>query len=232
VVPIGNAGNITAIMSGFLKFFETGIIDTLPKIVGVQSVHADPVYRYYLEPDIDKRAFKPVTVKPSVAQAAMIGNPVSMPRGGNLVEKYNKKAKGQKVFFVEVTEQAIMDWQLTANRNGHIVCTQGGETLAGLVEAINSGALQRDEEVILDATAHSLKFSGFQEMYFNDTFPEAFEIVPRRELQNSPRLVRPSGLKEVPEPGKQLSPEQFEEFVRLTTEEIASILNLKKKKKA
>ncbi|MFH1672248.1 MAG: threonine synthase [Pseudomonadota bacterium] len=231
VVPIGNAGNITAIMSGFLKFFETGIIDTLPKIVGVQSVHADPVYRYYLEPDIDKRAFKPVTVKPSVAQAAMIGNPVSMPRVINLVEKYNKKAKGQRVFFVEVTEQAIMDWQLTANRNGHIVCTQGGETLAGLVEAINSGALQRDEEVILDSTAHSLKFSGFQEMYFEDKFPESFEIVPKRELQNSPRLVRPSGLKEVPEPGKQLSPERFEEFVRLTTEEIASILNLKKKKK-
>ena len=40
-VPIGNAGNITAIMSGFLKFYRTGIIDALPKIIGVQSHHAD-----------------------------------------------------------------------------------------------------------------------------------------------------------------------------------------------
>jgi threonine synthase len=54
VVPIGNAGNITAVMNGFLKFHETGIIDTLPKIVGVQSVHANPVYRYYSEPEADQ----------------------------------------------------------------------------------------------------------------------------------------------------------------------------------
>ncbi len=232
VVPIGNAGNITAIISGFLKFFKTGIINTLPKIIGVQSVHADPVYRYYLEPEPEKRVFKPITVRPSVAQAAMIGNPVSMPRVIDLVEKYNERGKEQKVFFVEVTEQSIMDWQLRANRNGHIVCTQGGETLAGLVEAINSGLVEGDEEVILDSTAHSLKFSGFQEMYFEDMFPEAFEIRPKRELQNIPRFVRPDALKEAPELGKQLAPEQFEEFVRLTTEEIASILTLKKKKKA
>jgi len=37
VVPIGNAGNITAVMRGFLKFLEAGIITRLPKIIGVQS---------------------------------------------------------------------------------------------------------------------------------------------------------------------------------------------------
>jgi threonine synthase len=37
VVPIGNAGNITAVMSGFLKFHQAGLIDDLPKIIGVQS---------------------------------------------------------------------------------------------------------------------------------------------------------------------------------------------------
>ena len=55
VLPIGNAGNITAVMSGFLKFFETGVITELPKILGVQSEHANPVYRYYLEKDTKKR---------------------------------------------------------------------------------------------------------------------------------------------------------------------------------
>ncbi|OEU53816.1 MAG: threonine synthase [Desulfobacterales bacterium C00003106] len=229
VVPIGNAGNITAIISGFLKFFETGIITTLPKIIGVQSVHADPVFRYYLEPDSKKRVFEPVTVRPSVAQAAMIGNPVSMPRVIHLVKKYNETAREQRVFFVDVTEQSIMDWQLTANRNGHIVCTQGGESLAGLVEAIADGIVEKNEEVICDSTAHALKFSGFQEMYFEDRFPEGYEIRPKREFRNTPRLVRPKVLKEVPEPGKPLPPKQFEEFVRITSEEIASILDLKKK---
>jgi threonine synthase len=85
VLPIGNAGNITAVMGGFLKFFEAGIIEKLPKIIGVQSEHADPVFRYYLEEDVDKRSWVPVTVQPSTAQAAMIGNPVSMPRVIKLV---------------------------------------------------------------------------------------------------------------------------------------------------
>ena len=71
-LPVGNAGNITAVMSGFLKFYETGIIKGLPKIIGVQSAHANPVYRYYREPDSTRRKFVPVTVKPSVAQAAMM----------------------------------------------------------------------------------------------------------------------------------------------------------------
>jgi threonine synthase len=138
VVPIGNAGNITAVMRGFLKFLDAGIISQLPKIIGVQSEHANPVYRYYREPEPDNRHFEPVTVRSSVAQAAMIGNPVSMPRVIQLVELYQQRSAKPNVFFVEVTEQAIMDWELLANRNGHIACTHGGECLAGLVEAIKA----------------------------------------------------------------------------------------------
>ena len=63
VVPIGNAGNITAIMQGFLRLHDLKIIETLPRVIGVQSRHADPVFRYYLEPDAAKRVFVPVTVQ-------------------------------------------------------------------------------------------------------------------------------------------------------------------------
>ena len=67
-VPVGNAGNITAIMSGFLKMHDLGIITSLPRIFGVQSSHADPVYRYYAAPE-GERVWQPVDVRPSVAQA-------------------------------------------------------------------------------------------------------------------------------------------------------------------
>ena len=83
----------------FIKFFNAGIINYLPKIVGVQSEHADPVFRYYLEPDTAKRKFVPVDTKPSVAQAAMIGNPVSMPRVIHLVNEYNTRAGKKSAFF-------------------------------------------------------------------------------------------------------------------------------------
>ncbi len=229
VIPIGNAGNITAVMSGFLKFYDAGIIDILPKIIGVQSRHANPVYRYYLEPEAAKRQFKPVMVKPSVAQAAMIGNPVSMPRVIHLVQRYNEAAGGQKTFFVEVSEQDIMDWEIAANRNGHIACTHGGESLAGLLAAGDRGAIDRDDIVVLDSTAHTLKFADFQGMYFEGNFPADYHISPRKELINAPHYIQPRDLERVPAPGKPLTGEPFERFVNRTAEEIASRLNLKRK---
>lgn len=226
VVPIGNAGNITAVMNGFLKFFEAGIIETLPKIIGIQSHHANPVYRYYLEPDTTKREFTPITVKPSVAQAAMIGNPVSMPRVIHVVESYNSLSDGKNVFFVEVTEQAIMDSELIANRNGHIACTQGGETLAGLMEAVKQGLITDEETAVIDSTAHALKFSGFQETYFTGTFPPEFGITPNPELMNAPENVKAEGITEFPASGAPLTGESFDRFVRLTADAIASRLKL------
>jgi threonine synthase len=226
VVPIGNAGNITAVMRGFIKFLDAGIIESLPRIIGVQSVHANPVCRYYREPVPAKRRFSPITVKASVAQAAMIGNPVSMPRVIELVEQYNRRADGRRVVFVEVAEQEIMDWGLQANRNGHIACTHGGECLAGLVQARQHGLVGEDDLAIVDSTAHALKFGGFQDMYFQNRFPGEYNIQPRPALINTPLLVKPSGLDRLPEPGRPLHGEAFQKFVEQVAQEIATILDL------
>jgi threonine synthase len=228
-VPIGNAGNITAVLNGFIKFYETGIIDVLPKIIGVQSEHANPVFNYYSEPDAKKRKFVPVNVKPSVAQAAMIGNPVSMPRVINLVETYNSLAGKECVFFVEVKEQAIMDWQITANRHGHIACTHGGECLAGLVVAIKKGFVSKKDSAVLDSTAHALKFSGFQDMYFENKFPIEYGISSDKSLVNFPVLIHPKDLKKVPASGKPLKESDFKIFSNRVSDEIAEILDLQKK---
>lgn len=224
-VPIGNAGNITAVMAGFLTLLDLGVIDALPRIVGVQSDHADPVYRYYLEPDEHKRQFKPVTVRPSVAQAAMIGNPVSMPRVIKVARDYNRLAERKRVFVVQVKEQDIMDNTLLANRQGHIVCTQGGECLAGLRKAVAEGIIEKGEEAILDATAHSLKFADFMQMYFDDAFDEAYEVKPKSELVNHPELVEADG--PIPGPGRPLEGDELREFVKATAKMIADKLKLR-----
>jgi threonine synthase len=226
VVPIGNAGNITAVMAGFLKMHDLQIIDSLPAVVGVQSEHANPVYLYYLEPEEARRQFHPVNVRPSVAQAAMIGNPVSMPRVIKLVEQYRKIAGEGSVRIVEVTEQEIMDSMLFANRNGHIACTQGGECLAGIRKAAAENKIDKNRKAILDSTAHALKFAVFQDKYFSSTFESEFEVVPKPELQNAPMSLNlPDS---VFSPAKEkLSPEQFQEFVRYASSTIAGILELK-----
>ncbi len=219
-VPIGNAGNITAIMSGFLKLYELEIIDELPRMFGVQSHHADPVYRYYSVEDAEERSYEPVTVTPSVAQAAMIGNPVSFPRVKHFAEKYETIGGEDAFHVIQVTEQMIMDSMIQANRNGHIACTQGGESFAGAKRAKELGLVSSDELCILDSTAHHLKFVDFQTMYFENSFPAEFEVVPDQSLSNTPELVIS------PEKKAALSPE---EYTRTTAEKVVAKLGLESK---
>lgn len=187
-VPIGNAGNVTAIMAGFLKLLKLGIIESLPRIFGVQSHHADPVFQYYNSP-AGSRTWQPVKVQASVAQAAMIGNPVSFPRVARLVDEYIALG-GEECFCVlQVSEQEIMDAMMRANRHGHITCTQGGECFAALLKALQTGQIHPDEHAVLDATAHSMKFAGFQDMYFSNTFPPEYGVTPDASLANKPELL-------------------------------------------
>lgn len=216
-VPIGNAGNITAIMGGFLKLLRLGIIDALPRIFGVQSEHADPVYRYYAQ-DAGQRHYEAVKVRPSVAQAAMIGNPVSFPRVAFFADQYI--AKGGSFQVVQVSEQRIIESMLLANRHGHIACTQGGECLAGLFKARELGLMEEGELAILDATAHALKFSGFQDLYFRNAFAPEYNITADEKLSNAPRLV-------IGEEEKSSLSE--EDFTVKAAENVVEVLGLSKK---
>ncbi|MDL2210181.1 threonine synthase [Desulfovibrio sp. OttesenSCG-928-O18] len=219
-VPIGNAGNISAIMSGFLKLLDLQVIDKLPRIFGVQSEHADPVYRYYAAPDPAKRSYSAVPVTASVAQAAMIGNPVSFPRVKYLADKYIA-AGGEGAFQVmQVTEQSIMDCMLEANRHGHIACTQGGESLAGLKAALAHGLMRPGETAVLDSTAHALKFVDFQNMYFANSFPAEYEVTPDPALVNAPRSVLDAAKK---------AAMNEREFTLAAAEAVAATLGLEKK---
>jgi len=181
VVPIGNAGNITAVMEGFIDLRELGIIPALPTILGVQSHHADPIARWRAT-----GTYTPLKVSPSVAQAAMIGDPVSFPKVKKLVEEHY----ADRFYVVSVTETEIMEGMLRANRNGHVVCTQGGESVAGLKKALREGALSASGRFVLDSTSHQLKFSVFKQMYFEDSFAPEYGIRIDDSLKNRPVSLR------------------------------------------
>ena len=222
-VPVGNAGNITAIMSGLLKLKRYGVIEKLPKLVAVQSEHADPVFRYYSQP-ADSRNYQPVTVRPSVAQAAMIGDPVSFPRVVEMVNEY--QALNGLFYVVQVTEQAIMDNMLKANRSGLTICTQGGEGLAGLREAMRLKYVGPEDRAVVDSTAHALKFAEFQTSYFEDRLRDGFEVTPDQSLINRPLDIKPQNVP-LPEPGRSQSQAERAAYVAAAARDIAVALGLK-----
>ncbi len=177
VVPVGNAGNITAIMEGFVDLYELGIVDELPAILAVQSYHADPVVKW-----METGKYQPMSVKPSVAQAAMIGDPVSFPKVARLVAEHFS----DRFHAIAVTEDEIMEGMLMANRHGHVVCTQGGESIAGLKKALKQGIIKASARFVVNSTSHQLKFASFQQMYFDNRFDPEYEINPKDSFKNSP----------------------------------------------
>ena len=74
VLPVGNAGNITAIYKGFKEFKKLGITDSLPKMTGIQAEGSCPIVKTIPSgsPEIIPEE-KPETV----ATAIRIGNPVN-----------------------------------------------------------------------------------------------------------------------------------------------------------
>ena len=47
VVPVGNAGNISAIGKGLREWLDLGIIEKKPRLAGIQAAAADPFYQSY-----------------------------------------------------------------------------------------------------------------------------------------------------------------------------------------
>ncbi|MDR1039638.1 MAG: threonine synthase [Deltaproteobacteria bacterium] len=226
-VPVGNAGNITAILGGLMKLHRAGVIARLPRVTAVQSECANPVFNYY-HAGPSERAYAPVKVRPSVAQAAMIGDPVSFPRLARLAARY-EEVRGPDAFqAVEVTEQEIMDSMILANRSGLTVCTQGGESLAGLRAALRAGLVAPGETAVLDSTAHALKFMEFQNAYFRGELADGYGVVSRPENVNAPRSVELEGIA-LPAQGKALSPEESRIFTETAAKGIASALGLSSK---
>ncbi len=143
VVPVGNAGNISAIWKGFKELFEIGVINCLPIMVGVQAEGASPLAKAYME----KRSFKPLEDPRTLASAIRIGNPVNWPKAWRAVEESNG-------FFLTVSDEEIVSAQMKlAREEGILVEPASASPLAALLK--NQDAFEGN--IVLIATGHGLK---------------------------------------------------------------------------
>ncbi len=150
VVPVGNAGNVSAIGKGLREWRELGVIGKLPRIAGAQAEAADPFYRSFLT-GFSERVTR--TAGETEASAIRIGAPVSHPRARREIELSNGTV-------TRVTEAELLEAGALANRHGLALCPNSAVALAGAAKLRREGAIGRDETVVVVATAHALKFSG------------------------------------------------------------------------
>lgn len=154
VIPVGNGGNLTALLSSLLRAREFGLIDTLPGIIGAQTEAADTLVRWYKSGYTD---YKPCTYRDTVATAMNINNPVSFPRIQKLYDQFN-------IHFYSVSEKTILDRWAQFTRAGANICPQSAVALDAAIQARDAGVIKEKDTVISISTASGIKFteSGIQ----------------------------------------------------------------------
>ena len=72
LLPCGGGAGLVAAHDGFAELFEAGIIDRMPRLVGVQLTACDPTAQAFARGD---DTVTPVTKQPSLSDAIMNNNP-------------------------------------------------------------------------------------------------------------------------------------------------------------
>ena len=149
VVPVGNAGNISAIGKGFADLKTLGVIDRVPGLLGAQPDAAAPLARAHREGYKERIRVKAAD---TVASAIRIGDPVSYDKAVGAV----RRSGGA---FISASEQEIMDAKAMVDATGVYICPNSATAVAGFLKAREQGTIAAGDRVVIVATAHGCKFS-------------------------------------------------------------------------
>jgi threonine synthase len=140
VLPVGNAGNITAYWKGFREYHAGGRSRRLPRMVGAQAEGAAPIVRG-----------KPVEHPKTVATAIKIGNPASW-EGATT-------ARDESGGVIDaVTDSEILAAQVRlASSEGLFAEPASVAPLALLFNLVREGKIERDSSTVVVLTGNGLK---------------------------------------------------------------------------
>ena len=148
VLPVGNAGNISAVHKGLTELRDLGFIDSLPRMTGVQAEGSAPVVRAIREglPEVI-----PEPAPETVATAIRIGAPVNGEKALAAIRKTGGTA-------VSVSDAEILAMQKAlASREGIGIEPASAASVAGVRRMVEEGIIDRDERVVCVVTGHLLK---------------------------------------------------------------------------
>jgi len=148
VLPVGNAGNITALWKGLLELRSLGLADTLPRLIGVQAEKASPIASAFRS-GLDY--VEPVVKPETIATAIRIGSPVNWKRA-------LAAARESGGVIETVTDREILEAQKAlASREGIFAEPASASTIAGVRKLADEGIIKADDEVVCIATGNGLK---------------------------------------------------------------------------
>ncbi|MFA0730486.1 MAG: hypothetical protein LKKZDAJK_002416 [Candidatus Fervidibacter sp.] len=126
ILPVGNAGNITAHWKGYREYQRAGRIQRLPVVIGVQAEGAAPLVRG-----------EPIPNPETIATAIRIGNPARWQDALTVREESGG-------VFIAVPDSAIVEaYRWLAQQEGLFVEPASAASVAGLLHLVRQGYFQQ-----------------------------------------------------------------------------------------
>ena len=140
LLPVGNAGNITAYWKGYKEYRNAKTTSSTPKMIGFQAEGAAPIVRGH-----------PIEKPETVATAIRIGNPASW--------KLAEAARDESGGLIDMVSDAeILDaYRLLAAKEGVFVEPASAAGIAGLRKYMGRGFFPRGSILAITLTGHGLK---------------------------------------------------------------------------
>ncbi len=139
-IPVGNAGNITAYWKGYREYYQAGVINRLPKMLGYQAAGAAPIVHG-----------RPIEKPETIATAIRIGNPASW--------KQAEAARDESGGLIDiVTDDEILEaYKMLASLEGIFCEPASAASVAGLRKTAASGYFREPATCVCILTGHGLK---------------------------------------------------------------------------
>jgi len=121
VMPVGNAGNITAYWKGYKEYKMAGKINGLPRMLGFQAQGAAPIVRGH-----------PIKKPKTIATAIRIGNPASW--------KQAEEARDKSGGLIDMVSDRdiLLAYKLLASKEGVFVEPASAASIAGLLKLVKN----------------------------------------------------------------------------------------------
>ena len=144
VLPVGNAGNITAYWKGYKEYNKDRISTKLPQMWGFQAAGAAPIV-------LNQVVSEPETI----ATAIRIGNPASWEQAVDA-----RDSSGGLIDSV-TDEEILSAYRLVAAREGVFVEPSSAAGIAGLIKKQAQGQLPKGKKIVITVTGNGLKDVGW-----------------------------------------------------------------------
>jgi len=147
VVAVGDGCTIAAVWKGLRECRQLGLIDRLPRVIGVQAAGANPVSRAFARHSEEFDYQRPETIADSIS--------VGIPRNGIKAVRAVRESGG---IFLDVQDEEILAaMRLLARRTGIFGEPSGVTSLAGIIRMQSLGLLSRQDRVVTLVSGSGLK---------------------------------------------------------------------------